>query len=83
MTAPLYAIGRFCSRHHWPTIAVWLVLAVVLRRDRPGRRRQDQRQPDPARAPARPWRPNCSKTTCPNRPTAATRWCFEAQAGRS
>ncbi|MGE5281141.1 MAG: MMPL family transporter [Chloroflexota bacterium] len=28
MTAPLYAIGRFCSRHHWPTIAAWLVLAV-------------------------------------------------------
>jgi RND superfamily putative drug exporter len=30
VTAPLYAIGRFCSRHHWPTIAVWLVLAVGL-----------------------------------------------------
>jgi RND superfamily putative drug exporter len=30
MTAPLYAIGRFCSRHHWPTIAVWVVLAVAL-----------------------------------------------------
>jgi RND superfamily putative drug exporter len=30
VTAPLYAIGRFCSRHHWPTIAVWLVAAVVL-----------------------------------------------------
>ena len=30
MTAPLYAIGRFCSRHHYPTIAVWLVIAVVL-----------------------------------------------------
>ncbi len=30
MTAPLYAIGRFCSRHHWPTIAVWLVLAIAL-----------------------------------------------------
>ncbi len=30
MTAPLYAIGRFCSRHRWPTIAVWLVVAVVL-----------------------------------------------------
>jgi RND superfamily putative drug exporter len=30
MTAPLYAIGRFCSRHHYPTIAVWLVAAVVL-----------------------------------------------------
>jgi putative drug exporter of the RND superfamily len=30
VTAPLYAIGRFCSRHHYPTIAVWLVLAVAL-----------------------------------------------------
>jgi putative drug exporter of the RND superfamily len=30
MTAPLYAIGRFCSRHHWPTIAAWLVIAVAL-----------------------------------------------------
>ena len=30
MTAPLYAIGRFCSRHHYATIAAWVVLAVVL-----------------------------------------------------
>jgi putative drug exporter of the RND superfamily len=30
MTAPLYAIGRFCSRHHYPTIALWLVLAIAL-----------------------------------------------------
>ncbi|HEX6688007.1 MAG TPA: MMPL family transporter [Solirubrobacterales bacterium] len=30
MTRPLYAIGRFCSRHHWPTIAVWVIVAVVL-----------------------------------------------------
>ena len=30
MTGPLYAIGRFCSRHHWPTIAVWLAIAVGL-----------------------------------------------------
>jgi RND superfamily putative drug exporter len=30
VTAPLYAIGRFCSRHHWLTIAVWIVLAVGL-----------------------------------------------------
>ncbi|MGB7587086.1 MAG: MMPL family transporter [Solirubrobacterales bacterium] len=30
MTAPLYAIGRFCSRHHWLTIAAWLVVAVAL-----------------------------------------------------
>ena len=44
------------------------------RPDRPGRRQQDQRKPDAARAPTRRSRPNCSKTTCPNRPTAATRW---------
>ena len=30
VTGPLYEIGRFCSRHHWPTIAVWLVLAIGL-----------------------------------------------------
>jgi putative drug exporter of the RND superfamily len=30
MTAPLYAIGRFCSRHHYPVIAAWIVLAVAL-----------------------------------------------------
>jgi RND superfamily putative drug exporter len=30
VTAPLYAIGRFCSRHHWLTIGVWIVLAVAL-----------------------------------------------------
>jgi len=30
MTAPLYAIGRFSSRHHYPVIAVWIVLAIAL-----------------------------------------------------
>jgi RND superfamily putative drug exporter len=30
VTAPLYAIGRFCARHHWPTIGVWIVLAIGL-----------------------------------------------------
>jgi putative drug exporter of the RND superfamily len=30
VTGPLYAIGRFCSRHHWPTIGVWIVVAVAL-----------------------------------------------------
>jgi RND superfamily putative drug exporter len=30
MTGPLYAIGRFCSRHHYPVIGVWVVLAIVL-----------------------------------------------------
>ncbi len=30
MTGPLYAIGRFCSRHHWPVIGGWVVLAIAL-----------------------------------------------------
>jgi len=30
VTAPLYAIGRFCSRHHYPVIAAWIVLAIAL-----------------------------------------------------
>jgi putative drug exporter of the RND superfamily len=30
MTGPLYAIGRFCSRHHYPVIAAWILLAVAL-----------------------------------------------------
>jgi RND superfamily putative drug exporter len=30
MTGPLYAIGRFCSRHHWPVIGVWLIAAIAL-----------------------------------------------------
>jgi putative drug exporter of the RND superfamily len=30
MTGPLYAIGRWCSRHHWPVIGAWVVLAIAL-----------------------------------------------------
>ena len=30
MTAPLYAIGRFCSRHHYLTIGTWILVAAVL-----------------------------------------------------
>jgi putative drug exporter of the RND superfamily len=30
VTAPLYAIGRFCSRHHWPVIGLWLIAAIAL-----------------------------------------------------
>jgi putative drug exporter of the RND superfamily len=30
MTGPLYAIGRFCSRHHYPVIGTWLALAIAL-----------------------------------------------------
>jgi RND superfamily putative drug exporter len=30
MTGPLYAIGRFCSRHHWPVIGAWLAVAIAL-----------------------------------------------------
>jgi RND superfamily putative drug exporter len=30
VTGPLYAIGRFSSRHHWPVIAAWIALALAL-----------------------------------------------------
>ncbi|MDQ3726210.1 MAG: MMPL family transporter, partial [Actinomycetota bacterium] len=30
MTGPLYAIGRFCSRHHYPVLVAWIVLALGL-----------------------------------------------------
>jgi len=30
VTGPLYAIGRFCSRHHYPVIGAWIALAVAL-----------------------------------------------------
>jgi RND superfamily putative drug exporter len=30
MTGPLYRIGGFCSRHHWPVIGAWVVLAIAL-----------------------------------------------------
>ena len=30
MTRPLYHLGRFCARHHWPVIGLWAVVAVVL-----------------------------------------------------
>jgi putative drug exporter of the RND superfamily len=28
MTGPLYHVGRFCARHHWLLIAVWIVAAI-------------------------------------------------------
>jgi RND superfamily putative drug exporter len=30
VTAPLYALGRWCSRHHWPVIGLWIFAAVAL-----------------------------------------------------
>jgi putative drug exporter of the RND superfamily len=30
VTGPLYAIGRWCARHHWPVIGAWILLAVAL-----------------------------------------------------
>ena len=30
MTGPLYHIGRFCTRHHWPVIAAWVAVVVAL-----------------------------------------------------
>ncbi len=30
MTGPLYRLGGFCSRHHWPVIGVWVIVALAL-----------------------------------------------------
>jgi putative drug exporter of the RND superfamily len=30
MAGPLYAIGRWCSRHHWPVIGAWVAIAIAL-----------------------------------------------------
>jgi RND superfamily putative drug exporter len=30
MTGPLYRLGRVCSRHHWPVIAVWVLVVIAL-----------------------------------------------------
>jgi RND superfamily putative drug exporter len=30
MTGPLYRLGGFCSRHHWPVIACWIVAVVAI-----------------------------------------------------
>ena len=30
MTGALYGLGRFCARHRWPVLAVWLVIFAAL-----------------------------------------------------
>ena len=30
MTGPLYRLGGFCSRHHWPVIGAWLVAVIAI-----------------------------------------------------
>jgi putative drug exporter of the RND superfamily len=30
VTGPLYRLGGFCSRHHWPVIAAWIVVAIAV-----------------------------------------------------
>jgi putative drug exporter of the RND superfamily len=30
MTGPLYAVGRFCARRHWPVIVAWVLVAVLV-----------------------------------------------------
>ena len=49
MTAPLYAIGRFCSRHHYPVIAAWIAVTVALVVLGQSSGRQEQRKPEAAR----------------------------------
>jgi RND superfamily putative drug exporter len=30
MTGPLYRVGGFCSRHHWPVIVTWLIAVIAI-----------------------------------------------------
>jgi putative drug exporter of the RND superfamily len=30
MTGPLYRLGGFCSRHHWPVIGVWIAAVIAI-----------------------------------------------------
>jgi putative drug exporter of the RND superfamily len=30
MTGPLYRVGGFCSRHHWPVIGVWIAFVIAI-----------------------------------------------------
>jgi hypothetical protein len=30
VTGPLYRVGGFCSRHHWPTLVVWILAVIAL-----------------------------------------------------
>ncbi|NLT05772.1 MAG: MMPL family transporter [Solirubrobacterales bacterium] len=30
VTGALYRLGRFCARHHWPVIGIWLVATIAL-----------------------------------------------------
>jgi len=30
VTGPLYRLGRFCARHHWPVIGAWIVVAIAV-----------------------------------------------------
>jgi RND superfamily putative drug exporter len=43
MTGPLYRVGGFCSRHHWPVIGVWIaaVIAIALIANAAGEKTSD------------------------------------------
>src|SRR4029450_9130327 len=30
MTGPLYRLGRFCNRHHWPVIGLWVAAVIAI-----------------------------------------------------
>ena len=30
MTGPLYRVGRFCTRRHWPVVLAWLLAVVAV-----------------------------------------------------
>ena len=82
MTGPLYAIGRFCSRHHYPTIAVWLVLAVglvVAGQAAEGKTNDNLTLPGTGSTEATEL---LEEQPAPSRPTATTRWSIVSTGER-
>jgi RND superfamily putative drug exporter len=80
VTAPLYALGRFCSRHHYPTIAVWLVAAVVL--IVAGQASGDKTNDNLTLPGTGSTNATELMRSCRSRPMAATRWPSNRRAAR-
>ena len=82
MTGPLYHLGRFCARHHWPVIAVWIVAAIAIALA--GRAAGDHTSDNltlPGTGSTKAHRP-ARGSACPSRPTAATRSSSRPRSGK-
>ena len=83
MTGPLYRVGWFCTRHHWPVIAVWVLAAVALAL---GASAAGQQNSDNLSLPGHrldQGARTCSSRSSRSRPTAPTRSCSRRRAASS